>query len=130
MSRYRKPPKYHNKKVRDLDGNTFDSQKEARRWQDLQWMEAAGLISDLKRQQKFVLIPTQREPGETGPRGGWKQGKVIEKECSYMADFVYTKDGQTVVEDVKGYKDGQAYALFVIKRKLMLYRYRIRVIEV
>lgn len=47
-------------------------------------------------------------------------------------DFVYTQDGETVVEDVKGYRDpaSAGYAKYVIKRKLMLYRYGIRVREV
>ena len=66
--------------------------------------------------------------GKTGQK---KAGKVLERECVYRADFAYTdKQGQKIVEDVKGYKGGGAYAVFVIKRKLMLYVHHIRVIEV
>lgn len=111
--------KYHATKVKDLDGQTFDSKREFRRWRDLQLLERAGMIKDLRRQVKFVLIPAQRIGG-----------KVVERECSYIADHVYVCNGETIVEDVKGYKGGQGYAVFVIKRKLMLYKYGIRVVEV
>ena len=94
----------------------------------LRWMERAGLIKDLDRQVKFLLIPTQREPDIIGPRGGRKPGKLLERECSYYADFVYidTETGQKVVEDTKGVKT-EAY---LIKRKLMLKEYGIRIKEV
>lgn len=50
----------------------------------------------------------------------------------YVADFVYTdtRTNLTVVEDVKGYRDGGAYRVFVIKRKLMLQRFGIQIKEV
>lgn len=122
--------KYGNKKV-ELDGMEFDSKLEARRFSQLRLMEKAGMIHGLERQVEFELIPVQREPDRTGPRGGIIKGHVIEKKCSYFADFVYyDKEGQRVVEDAKGYRDGQAYAVFTIKRKLMLQKYGIRVQEV
>ena len=95
-------------------------------------LRSEGIISNLQRQVKYVLIPTQREPAVLGPRGGVKPGKLIENECSYIADFVYTvnETGETVVEDVKGYKKGEAYKVFTIKRKLMLFVYGIQVKEV
>lgn len=123
------PNKYKNTKV-VVDGITFDSKKEAARYKELKLLEAAGEISNLERQVKFVLIPTQREPDFVGVRGGIKKGKVIEKECSYLADFVYIRDGEVVVEDVKGYKNGSAYNIFKIKRKLMLYLLGIRIQEI
>ena len=112
--------KYHNKKV-VRDGETFDSVKEYRRFCELLLLEKGGVISDLQRQVKYVLIPSQKEGKKT-----------IERECSYRADFVYTDNetGETVVEDVKGYKKGSAYQLFTIKRKLMLFRFGIRIVEV
>lgn len=114
-----------------VDGITFDSRKEANRYLELSMLEQAGCIEDLRRQVKFVLIPTQREEDTVGKRGGIKPGKVLEKECAYIADFVYRDaDGHTVVEDVKGYRGGEAYAVFKIKRKLMLYIHGIRVREV
>lgn len=122
--------KCRNRKVKTSDGIVHDSIKELRRWKELQLLERAGLIKDLKRQVKFVLIPAQREQGTIGKRGGIKQGKLIERELSYIADFVYTENGKMVVEDAKGYKGGTVYALFVIKRKLMLYVHNIKVREI
>ncbi len=123
--------KYRNKKV-VMNGIEFDSKKEAKRYAELSLLEKAGVIADLKMQVKFVLIPAQREPDTVGARGGIKKGKVIEKECSYIADFVYQENGATVVEDIKGYRDPSSAgnAKFVIKRKLMLYVHGIRIKEV
>ena len=122
--------KYHAHKVKAGD-MVFDSKKEYRRYLELKAMEEAEQISDLKRQVKYVLIPAQREPDTIGKRGGKIKGKLIERECSYIADFVYKDDqGNTVVEDVKGYRGGGAYEIFKIKRKLMLYLKNIEVKEV
>ena len=114
--------KYGNKKV-TVDGIEFDSIKEANRYAELNLLRRAGVIQDLQLQKKFLLIPKQII-----------DGKVAERECSYIADFVYTdvKSGKTIVEDVKGYRDpsSAAYAKFVIKRKLMLWKYDIRIKEV
>ena len=115
--------KYGNRKV-TVDGIKFDSQKEACRYFDLKILQKAGEISCLELQKKYVLIPSQKD----------ENGKVIERECSYIADFVYydNKTKRTVVEDVKGYRDpsSAAYAKFTIKRKLMLQNYGIRIVEI
>ena len=126
-----KKNKYNAKKV-EYDGILFDSQKEVLRYKELTFLCSEGIISNLQRQVKYILIPTQREPAQIGPRGGLKQGKLLENECSYLADFVYTvnETGETVVEDVKGYRKGEAYKVFTIKRKLMLFVYGIQVKEV
>lgn len=117
--------KYGNRKVATEDG-TFDSVKEARRNAELQLLAAAGEITDLRRQVHFELIPQQREPDTIGPRGGLIKGKVLEKACIYVADFCYIDaDGQTVVEDTKGFRTKD----YVIKRKLMLYVHGIRIRE-
>ncbi len=121
--------KYHAKKV-TVNGITYDSKKEARRHAQLLDMERKGEITDLQRQVKFVLIPAQREPDTIGPRGGVKKGKLIEKEVSYIADFTFFQNGEYIVEDVKGYKGGGAYAVFSLKRKLMLWVHGIRIKEV
>lgn len=125
----RRGNKYGASKV-TVDGVTFDSKKEARRWQELKILEKAGKISNLRRQVKFVLIPTQRGPEEIGPKGGRKPGKVLEKELDYVADFVYEEDGEKIVEDVKGYKEGGAYRVFAIKRKLMRFVHGIGIREI
>lgn len=118
--------KYKNRKVQ-VDGIIFDSAKEANRYKELNMMEKAGKIKELQRQVKYVLIPAQREPAE-----GKKKGKLLERECAYLADFVYFDNdkGEYIVEDVKGYRGGGAYEVFKIKRKLMLYRFGIHVTEI
>ena len=117
--------KYGNRKI-EADGEVFDSKKEYRRWKELILLLKAGEISKLQRQVKYVLIPAQREPDIRGPRGGIRPGKLIEREVAYIADFVYTDNaGQTVVEDCKGMRTKE----YIIKRKLMLHEYGIRIKE-
>lgn len=105
--------KYHSRKV-TKDGITFDSVKEYRRWMELSLLEKAGKITDLQRQVRFILIPSQRI-----------DGKLVERECTYIADFVYYENGNRIVEDAKGFRT-EAYK---IKRKLMLMK-GIRIREV
>lgn len=111
-----------------IDGITFDSRKEARRFTELKLLEKAGEIVELRRQVKFVLIPAQREPDTVGKRGGVIKGKLIEREVSYIADFVYFDNNLNdyVVEDAKGIRTKE----YIIKRKIMLYKYNIRIKEV
>ena len=117
--------KYHAKKI-TIDGNTFDSRKEYRRFCELSLLQRAGAITDLQRQVEFELIPAQREPDTIGVRGGVKKGKTLELAVKYVADFVYTENGKTVVEDVKGYRTKE----YILKRKMLLYFYGIRIREV
>ena len=120
-------PKYKNKTM-CVNGIEFQSRKEGRRYVILLDMLSKGLISDLRLQVKYVLIPTQREPDKVGVKGGKKKGKLIEKECAYYADFVYfdKRTGETVVEDVKGVRTPE----YKLKRKLMLYVHGIRIKDV
>lgn len=104
--------KYNNKQV-TYQGSVYDSKKELARWQELQLLEKAGKISDLRRQVRFELIPAQT--------GKYRH----ERPCVYNADFVYVKNGETVVEDTKGVRD----AKYVIKRKLMLQLYGYSILE-
>lgn len=106
--------KYRARKV-TVDGITFDSKKEYNRFCELRLLEKAGAITDLRLQVKFELIPTQR-----------RFGKVVERPVSYKADFVYEENGETVVEDTKGFKTKD----YIIKRKLMLYVHGIRIREI
>lgn len=117
-------PKYNNKKT-VVDGEVFDSKKEAQRYGELLLLEKAGAISGLQRQVKFVLIPAQRETDTVGPRGGIKKGRILEKECSYVADFVYYENGRMAVEDTKGFKTKE----YIIKRKLMLHVHGVHIRE-
>ncbi len=113
-----KKQKLKNKKT-VIDGITFDSKKEANRYLELKVFLENGLIEDLKTQVTFELIPKQK----------LSNGKN-ERSVSYIADFVYQQDGKIIVEDVKGYRGGSTYALYVIKRKLMLWDYEIEIIEI
>ena len=116
MNFYRSTNKYRSQKS-EVDGIIFDSRKEARRYQDLKLLERAGEITRLELQKKYVLIPQQKS----------KSGKILERECSYIADFVYkTKEGAVIVEDAKGVRTKD----YIIKRKLMLWLKGIRIQEV
>ena len=106
--------KYHNVKVK-VNGETFDSRKEANRYCELKLMQRAGKITDLKRQVSYLLIPAQYD----------EEGNLMERAVNYKADFVYQKDCELVVEDTKGVKTD----VYIIKRKLMLFVYGIRVVE-
>lgn len=125
--------KYGNKKTFTSDGILHDSRKEALRWQQLLLLERAGEITDLKRQVEFILIPDQREPStevyQKGEKKGMpKEGKLLERKVVYVADFVYNdqRTGKEVVEDTKGVKTKD----YIIKRKLMLFIYNIKIKEI
>lgn len=124
--------KYGNRKV-VIDGIVFDSKREARRYQELNMLQKAGIISDLRRQVTYELVPAQREKStkvyQRGSRKGQPiEGKIIEKAVTYIADFVYTDNatGMEIVEDAKGMRTRD----YVIKRKLMLYIHGIKIQEV
>lgn len=103
--------KYRNRKT-EIDGIVFDSLKEARRYHELCLLQRAGEIRDLSMQVEFELIPKQKG----------------EQACKYKADFVYhmADTGEMVVEDVKGKRTRE----YIIKRKLMLWRHGIKIVEV
>lgn len=115
IAKEKKKNKYHNKKI-TLDGIEFDSQKEAERYSELVLLQKAGIITNLELQKEYILIPQQK-----------KNGKVIERKCSYFADFSYTdvETGKNVVEDTKGIRT----QVYKIKKKLMLYNYGIIIVE-
>lgn len=123
----KKRNKYH-ARTASVNGIMFDSRKEADRYSELLLLQAAGVITDLRRQVPFELIPVQKDEGRITKSGRQLPGKTIERPCVYIADFVYrdVKSGEDVVEDVKGVRT-QAYR---IKRKLMLYRFGIRIREI
>lgn len=109
--------KYRNKKIKNAYG-VFDSIKEYKRFLYLSASQKKGLISELTRQKKFILIPSQRD----------EHGKIIERECSYRADFCYLIDGKLIVEDVKSEITRKNHE-YVIKRKLMLFINGIKIKE-
>lgn len=116
----RRQDKYGNRKV-TIDGITFDSKREMKRYCELKLLEKAGGISGLELQPEFELIPAQ-----------YIDGKCVERAVKYKADFVYqipvhqTAGYETIVEDAKGMRTKD----YIIKRKLMLYVHDIRISEV
>ncbi|MBD5414876.1 MAG: DUF1064 domain-containing protein [Bacteroides sp.] len=118
----KKQSKYHAKKV-----GGYDSGREYRRAGQLKLMLQAGLISDLREQVAFELIPAQYALCGTDLKGKPVR-KLLEHSCRYIADFVYVDNatGQTIVEDTKGYRTPE----YIIKRKLMLYMHGITIKEI
>lgn len=122
----------------------YASKREAKRAAELRLMEQAGKIQNLREQVRYVLVPAIYET-ESGKlvkdwaekpkkelEGQYGKLKILERSLVYVSDFTYEQDGETVVEDAKGMKKSNAaiYRVFVSKRKLMLYEYGIRVLEV
>lgn len=94
------------RKYRNIKVGKYDSKREKYRADLLKILEKQGEISHLKEQVKFELIPAQRV-----------DGKVVERACSYIADFTYCDvHGNFIVEDAKGVRT----EVYKIKRKLML----------
>ncbi len=84
-----KATKYHSTPTERV-GIRFDSQKEARRYDELLVMLRAGIITDLRLQPQFTL--QESYVTETGERI---------RAIRYTADFSYRFGGKLVVEDVK-----------------------------
>jgi hypothetical protein len=99
LRKIRSPRKYRNEPT-TVDGQRFDSKKEAERYGQLRLMEQAGEISDLLVHPSFPLVVHGQSCGD------------------YIADFGYIRDGQTVVEDVKS----------AATRKLPVYRLKARLV--
>lgn len=96
------------KAARTVDGITFDSAAEARRYAELKMLERSGRIFGLRLQPEYELLPTFAHKAGT------------ERGIRYRADFRYRDENyQIVVEDVKGHRT----AVYKLKRKLLLYRY-------
>lgn len=100
-----KKSKYNNVKV-ELDGKTFDSQKEAKRYIELRALQIAGEISHLHCQTPFELSV-----------------------CKYICDFSYTKGGKLVVEDVKSFAT-RKLSTYRLKKKMMKAELGIEIIEI
>lgn len=105
-----KPNKYHANKT-TVDGITFDSAKEANRYQELLMLERAGQIKDLKRQVKYEL-----QEGFIGISGKWVRPIV------YVADSDYWEQGRHVVEDTKSVATKKIKS-YVLKKKMFQKRY-------
>lgn len=102
-----KPSKYHSEK-----SGGYDSVREHERGNVLELLEKRGIISNLRKQVRYVLIPAQYVVGI--------KGKLVcaRRECSYIADFVYVIKGDYLdtVEDSKGCRTNA----YKHKKRLML----------
>ena len=83
---------------KSVDGLSFHSTGEARRYADLKWLAQAGRITNLRLQVRYPLAVN---------------GIYV---TTYTADFVYLENGTEVVEDFKGHKTPE----YRLKKALML----------
>ena len=120
--------KYHNKPTERVTASgavlRFDSQKEARRYDELAALERAGKIRDLRMQVDFTLQEAYTD-------GEGRRVRAIR----YRADFTYWRYDDPpgggvrfVVEDVKS--RATRTKEYVMKRKLMKERFNIDIQEV
>jgi len=110
-----KKSKYHNTKV-EYNGIKFDSIKEMKTYQLLEYRQKIGEIKELKLQVPYELIPKYK-----------MNDKTIRK-TQYIADFTYisTKDNKLHVVDTKGFKTD----VYRLKKKMFEYQYGIEIEEV
>lgn len=109
------------KKVENEYG-VFDSKSEYERYLLLLDMERNGLITDLKRQVSFNLLPQQTKVVRKALKTKVKEVvKVVERPMQYTCDFTYLdSEGNYIVEEHKGSK----YCIddsIRIKKKLLYY---------
>lgn len=105
--------KYRNEKTK-VDGITFDSKAESIRYEQLKREEILGWIQGLELQKKYILC-----------KGRWKStGKPYS--ISYKADFAYLRDGEIVLEDVKGFRTKE----YQMKKKMLMSLYGIEITEI
>lgn len=110
----RKKNKYHNIKV-EYKGIKFDSVKEMKYYQLLEYRQKIGEIKNLKLQVPYELIPTYKI-----------NNKTIRK-TQYKADFTYisVKDNKLHVVDTKGFRT----EVYKLKKKMFEYKYGIEIEE-
>lgn len=122
----KKSPKYGNKKV-EHQGQLFDSKREMQRYVVLKEAEGKGLISDLRTQVTFELIPAITEEYVEHLKTKDKiKTRVLQRAVTYKADFVYIKDGEEIVEDVKISK-ALIPKEFALKEKIFFWKYGKRI---
>lgn len=118
--------KYHSKKIVNAFGE-FDSALEYKRYLVLKDAEARGEIHGLQRQVEFVLIDNQYRMRIKQLKTKTKEETYLaERKVSYFADFVYYKGEEKVVEDTKGLRLSD----YIIKRKMMLFFFDIKIREI
>lgn len=111
--------KYGNRTFVDQGGIRWDSEKEFYRYVMLRKAEADGRIQGLQRQVVFTLLPAITEEQTVQLKTKTKTvTKTVQQPVTYRADFVYTKNGQQIVEDVKG-SPRMLTPEYLLKKKMM-----------
>lgn len=104
----KKSSKYKNIKTTRLLPNgesvTFDSKKEALRFDKLLLLAKQGIIKNLVLQPEFEIIPSVKHNNKTLCK------------IKYIADFKYEQNNKTIIEDVKGFKTD----VYNLKKRLFL----------
>ena len=111
--------KYFSKKIRNEHGE-FDSKAEFERYLHLKHLEDIGVISYLKRQVKFEIIPklVRKETIQLKTKDKEVE-RVEEKAAHYTADFCYLDhDGKYIIEELKG-SYTKNLADYILRRKLI-----------
>jgi hypothetical protein len=91
-----------------VDGVTFASKKEAKRYSELNILRRLGEIRNLDLQPKFPIT-------------------INGVKCfTYKADFSYFKGEDRVVEDVKGFKT----PMYRLKKKCVEAQYAVKIVEI
>ena len=121
-----KGKKYNNTKV-EYNGIKFDSKKEMQRYLVLKDAEDKGMISDLRLQVKYELIPSIKEEYIEHLKTKDKvKTRTLQLPITYTCDFQYTKNGELVIEDVKA-SPKMLPKEFTLKEKLLFWRYGIKI---
>lgn len=101
-----------NSKLCWFESERFDSQAELKHWQDLQKLERAGEISELRRQVKFVFLIDGK------PILIRSEGYPSGRKAKITVDYQYRdRSGALVVSDLKGGK-ATATEAYKIRRGL------------
>lgn len=100
--------KFKNIKTK-IDGLTFDSKLESKRYEELKILKLSGMVKDYQMQVKFPIV---------------YNGFLI---CTYKADFVVSwSNGEKTIEDCKGVKT----PVYNLKKKLLKIILGIEIVEI
>ena len=117
--------KYGNTRFFSEDGEKWDSKKEYNRWLFLKEAEKQGLISNIRRQVTYELIPSIKEEYIEHLKTKDKvKERMVQRPITYTADFVYTKDCKDIAEDVKASPNMAALdKAFLLKEKIFRWKF-------
>lgn len=129
-----KPSKYRSVKT-VVDGVTFDSKREAHRYQELKLMQHAGQIRNLRWQPRYVLFALVIAGADLRDSNRGEIDNQRRPVCEYVADFEYEElvlkpaYFLPVVEDVKSVATRKK-EVYRLKRKLFEAQYGVQIREV